>query len=120
MAMNGSSIFYIRKLYKLCFDNEKLEINNTNHYKEILATVIYFIARPLFSIGFAVLLVIGFKSGFMATTLTEVKLNEGFIFMTMFISFFIGFLTSQFIKKLEHDGSKVINILPTGEMTNEQ
>ena len=56
----------------------------------------------------------------MATTLTEVKLNEGFIFMTMFISFFIGFLTSQFIKKLEHDGSKVINILPTGETTNGQ
>ncbi|TAK64167.1 hypothetical protein [Methylobacter sp.] len=109
MALNGAAIFYIRKLYKLCFD-DRLKIDDSNNiYVRRLGTVIYFFARPLFSIGFAILFIIGLQSGFMLTSNKPIELNSGFIYLTMFLSFFGGFLSGKVIKKLEVSGEKVIS-----------
>lgn len=108
MAANGAAIYYIRKLYKLCFaDNLNLS-GGDNLYARRLGTVVYFVGRPLFSIGFSILVVIGLRSGFLLTTEGPVKLNDGFIYMAMFFSFFVGFLSGRFVKRLERSGEKVI------------
>lgn len=108
MAANGAAIFYIRKLYKLCFAGNLNLSESENVYARRLGTIVYFIGRPLFSIGFSLLVVIGLRSGFLLTTEGAVVLNAGFVYMAMFFSFFVGFLSGRFVKQLEQSGEKVI------------
>lgn len=109
MAANGAAIFYIRKLYKLCF-TKKLDLaSGENLYVRKLGTVVYFIGRPLFSIGFSILVVIGLRSGFLLTMDGPLELNSGFVYVTMFLSFFVGFSSGRFIKQLEQSGEKIVN-----------
>lgn len=120
MASNGSAIFYIRKLYKLCF-KENIGIDDAeNTYIRRLGTIVYFIARPLFGIGFSVLVVIGLQSGFMLTSTKPIELNTGFIYLTMFISFFVGFLAGRFVNKLEVRGDKMLDKVLLGGISNVQ
>lgn len=109
MAANGAAIFYIRKLYKLCFaDNLDLS-SGKNIYARQLGTIVYFFGRPLFSIGFSILVVIGLRSGFLLTTEEPAELNTGFVYMSMFLSFFVGFLSGRFVKQLEQIGEKTLS-----------
>ena len=108
MAANGAAIFYIRKLYKLCFAENFNLSGGENIYARRLGTIVYFVCRPLFSIGFSILVVIGLRSGFLLTTEGPLELNDGFIYLTMYFSFFVGFLSGRFVKKLEQLGEKVI------------
>ena len=108
MAANGAAIFYIRKLYKLCFaDNFNLS-GGENIYVRRLGTIVYFVCRPLFSIGFSILVVIGLRSGFLLTTEGPLELNDGFIYIAMLFSFFVGFLSGRFVKQLEQYGEKIL------------
>lgn len=108
MAANGAAIFYIRKLYKLCFADSLNTVGGENTYARRLGTIVYFIGRPLFSIGFSILVVIGLRSGFLLTLEGPAELNDGFIYMAMFFSFFVGFLSGRFVKQLEQSGERVI------------
>jgi len=48
MSANGSAIFYIRKLYKLCFA-ETLDLSDgKNMYAKRLGTIVYFLAGHCF------------------------------------------------------------------------
>ena len=108
MAANGGAIFYIRKLYKLCFtENLKLDIAQNSFIKKV-GTIIYFAGRPIFSISFSVLIVLGFRSGTFIMTNNSVELSEGFVYTVMFVSFFVGFQSGNFIKKLENYGNGII------------
>lgn len=109
MALNGSSIFYIRKLYKLCFVEPIGEDKLHGNYKENLGSVVYFLTRPIFSIGFSILIVIGLKTGLMISSEAGANIANGFVYECMFISFFVGFLAGNFIKNLEHYGNNIIN-----------
>lgn len=109
MALVGASIFYIRKLYKLCFKEYVDVKNEDNSSLKRIGTIVYFIGRPLFGVGFSILVIIGLQSGFMLTSNKPLDLNIGFIYVTMFSSFFVGFLSGKFVKKLEGVGEKVIN-----------
>jgi len=111
MAANGSGIFYMRKLYKLCFAESLMISSSVTDYPKLLGTIIYFIARPLFSVGFAILVVIGVRAGFFLTIEGPAQLTSGFVYATMFVSFFVGFLSGRFIKQLEKSGSSVIEKL---------
>jgi hypothetical protein len=115
MALNGSSIFYIRKLYKLCFGNRLDSSVEGDIYLERLGTIVYFLARPLFSVGFALLIVIGIRSGFILAVSSPVQLNDGFVFTTMFLSFFVGFLAGRFIVNLEKKGENYLQKIEEGE-----
>ena len=54
-------------------------------------------------------MVIGLRSGFLLTAKGPIELNTGFIYMSMFFSFFVGFLSGRFVKHLEQSGEKVIS-----------
>jgi hypothetical protein len=111
MAANGSGIFYMRKLYKLCFAESLMITSCATEYPKLLGTIIYFIARPLFSVGFAILVVIGVRAGFFLTIEGPAQLTNGFLYATMFVSFFVGFLSGRFIRQLEKSGNTVIEKL---------
>ena len=108
MACIGSSIFYIRKIYKSCIQ-QKFIIDEVDNYRILrFGTMIYYLARPLFAIGFSILIVIGIKSGSMLTSKSTIILDDGFLYLTMFFSFFVGFSTGQFIKSLEAKSNKIM------------
>lgn len=110
IACAGSSIFYLRKLYKTILGGS-LVLVETNGDPRTLATLSYFLARPLFSIIFALLVVIGIRSGLAVSSARPTTIDYGFVQMTMFFSFFVGFLSGRFIRKLEVWGESMIERL---------
>lgn len=114
MACIGSSIFYIRKIYKSCMQLKFITDTTPNSDIQQFGTVIYYLARPFFAVGFSILVVIGIKSGSMLTSKNAIDLDEGFVYLTMFTSFFIGFSTGKFIKKLEGKSEEIIDKICAG------
>lgn len=112
MACLGSSVFYIRKLYKDVL-SDILVTENTKGDLKATATFVYFFARPLFSVAFSLLLVIGMKSGLVLSGATQSGLNYGFVQLTMFFSFFVGFLSGRFIRQLEVWGERMLDRVST-------
>lgn len=110
MACSGSAIFYFRKLYKSLLNGSLTETNAVDDLKA-LATYAYFVARPLFSVIFALLIAIGLKSGLALSGAGAAAIGYGYVQMTMFFSFFVGFLSGRFIRKLETLGERVIDRL---------
>ena len=112
MALMGASIFYIRKLYKLCFSDELITSNVSDEFAiRALGSTVYFIMRPIFSVGFAVLVVLGLRSGMVAVSGHPIELNATFVHISMFFSFFVGFLSGRFVKYLESKGEYVMTSL---------
>jgi hypothetical protein len=107
MACLGSAVFYLRKLYKAVLSDSLITEKLTENLKQS-ATFVYFSARPLFSIAFSLLLVIGMKSGLILSGATQSGLGYGFVQLTMFFSFFVGFLSGRFVRQLESWGEKMI------------
>ena len=114
MACLGSSIFYIRKLYKAVL-SDSLTTENTKGQLKATATFVYFFARPIFSVAFSLLLVIGTKSGLILSGAHQEGLNYGFVQLTMFFSFFIGFLSGRFIRQLETLGERMLDRISNSE-----
>lgn len=113
IACAGSAIYYFRKLYKTILQ-QSLVLVETNDDPRTLATLAYFFARPLFSIIFALLVVIGIRSGLALSSAKSTTLDYGFVQMTMFFSFFVGFLSGRFIRRLEVWGESMIKHLSSG------
>ncbi len=109
IALAAASAAYIRKLYKLCFKFSSEQDGEDQLFLKRLGTIVYFLARPLFSIIFALLIVTGVRSGLILATSPSLKLEEGFIYLTMASSFYVGFLSGEFIKKLELKGLKKLD-----------
>lgn len=106
MAAVGSAIFYIRKVYKASIQ-EKISKPVENNMRNI-GTIIYFVIRPIFSLGFSILVVVGMNAGMLSMTDQSLKLNEGFVNVCMFISFFCGFSSGNIIKSLEKKGASLV------------
>jgi hypothetical protein len=113
MACLGSAIFYMRKLYKAVLNNS-LIIEDSKGDLKFISTFVYFFARPFFSISFALLIVIGVKSGLVLTAGAQSNFNYGFVQLTMFVSFFIGFLSGRFLRHLEGWGERVLEQVSKG------
>ena len=111
MACNGCAIYYIRKLYKLCFLDylQQPEEDAKNTALRRLGTTAYFMTRPFFSLGFAILIVLALNSTFLLTNKEPLKLDIGFIYLTMFVAFFGGFLSGVFVKMLETKGQNILD-----------
>lgn len=116
MASLGSAIYYLRKLYKQVLSDTLTTEAKQSHLKEA-ATFVYFIARPFFSIAFALLVVIGAKSGLILSGASHNTLGYGFVQMAMFFSFFVGFLTGRFIRRLESWGERILEKVSGEEKT---
>ena len=106
MAAVGSSIFYIRKIYKASIQ-ERISNPVDNNIRGI-GTIIYFVIRPIFSLGLSILVVVGINAGMLSMSDQNLELNEGFVNICMFISFFCGFSSGQMIESLEKKGSSLI------------
>jgi len=109
MAILGNSIYYIRKLYKACIQ-ERIDATGGTSLARIGAAVYYF-SRPLFSLGFAILIVVGTMSGDLLVSGRKDITSESFIHVCMFLSFFAGFAAGNFIKYLEFKSDSVIEKL---------
>ncbi|WP_316347710.1 hypothetical protein [Desulfuromonas acetoxidans] len=105
MAISASSIYYIRKLYKLCFVCDLSYEYSTEISFKKMGTIFYFLTRPFYAIIFSLLVVIGIKSG-MISAVKKIEFDSGFVYITMFLSFYVGFLSGNFIKILEEKGKK--------------
>lgn len=97
----GSSIYYIRKLYKDCFQDDKISFEKD--FLKQLATIVYFLTRPFFAVAFSLAIIIGIKAGFIiiATSQNEIN-NVNFIYSSIFISFVSGFKIGKLISKIEN------------------
>jgi len=109
MALLGSTIFYFRKLYKSAINNILNTPQNENDKVKETGLHLYYFLRPIFSIVFAVLIHIGLKASVAIVTVKETNLDEGMIYLTMIISFFIGFASGDVITKLENVSKEIAN-----------
>ncbi len=107
ISLCASAIAYIRKLYKLCFSYSSEQENADQLSLKQLGTLFYFFTRPFFGLLFSLLIVIGFNAGMILST-RNIELDSGFVYVTMFFSFYAGFLSGDFIKKLEEKGKTQI------------
>jgi hypothetical protein len=85
----GSSVYYIRKLYKHCIRDEFVFSPHITP-KEIGAAA-YFFARPLFACSFAFLLIMGLKAENEFVSPSGSVNPTNFLYVCLLISFFCGF-----------------------------
>lgn len=109
MSATGGAMYYLRKLYKTCFLSiTSPKVDGDKSLREI-GTIIYFIARPLFSIGFSFLVIVSLRAGFTFTSQSPIELSEGFIYISMFLSFYVGFFSGRFINTLERQSNDMLS-----------
>ena len=108
-AVVGNTIYYIRKLYKACIRNAVEKPCNDNEKVSELGNFFYFITRPFFAIGFALLIHISLKSSVNFITVKEAMLDNGFVYLNMLLSFIGGFATGNMINFIEEKSKKIIN-----------
>ena len=108
----GSSIYYIRKLYKSCI--QKLVVDNptdTSTETKIrkIGAKVYFYIRPLVSGVLAILASIALITGFFFINNQPSINNEKFFLFVVLISFYIGFSNGKIIFKMEQQSGDIIN-----------
>jgi len=106
MASTGSALFYLRKLYKTCFLVTATDIDKNNLKR--VGTIIYFMVRPIFSIGFSILVLVSLRAGFTLASKNKIEFDEGFVFVSMVLSFYVGFFSGRFINSLENSSEKML------------
>lgn len=106
ITLVGSSIFYSRKLYKHSIKPEiSFPLSREDNLKQI-GIFMYFFLRPLFSLCFSFLIILGFKVSIIIISVKDETLNIGFIYLTMFLSFFAGFSAGDILSVLEEIGKR--------------
>lgn len=103
-AILGSSVFYIRKLYKLGFRQEPLAAATA---VRDFAAIAYFLSRPLFSCAFAFLVVISLRAENQFVSPGGDVDEANFAYVSMFLSFLCGFAAGKVITTLERKGSPI-------------
>jgi len=111
MSLIGSSIYYIRKIYKLCIGGTMEASADDSMSLKQLGLSVYFYMRPLFAIGFSILLVVGLNAGILSVHEPPQDLSIGFVHVSIFLSFFAGFLAGDLLDLLERFGKSVLEKL---------
>ena len=107
-AILGNTMYYIRKLYKACIRNDIVKPCDDDEKISELGNFFYFITRPIFAIGFSLFIHISLKSSVNFITVNEAILDNGFIYLNMFLSFIVGFSTGNMIIFIEEKSKKII------------
>lgn len=107
-ALIGSSVFYVRKLYKSCI-NVEMSIPQTHedNIREI-GVFAYYLLRPIFSMVFSLIIHISLKAAVSIITVKESVLDNGMVYLCMLLSFFGGFAAGDFITLIEKRSSKIL------------
>ena len=103
------SIFYIRKIYKI-FLSSSFTVQNQGSLKT-KGTILYFMIRPIFSVCFTLLLIIGLKAGLINIFQNDNTISSSFTDVCMFISFFIGFSSGKFLESIEKKSQTIAESL---------
>jgi len=107
-SLIGSSVFYLRKIYKSCINFLiKEPSDNEEDSKHDLGLFLYYFLRPFFSIAFSVFIHISLKASVSIITVKESRMDEGFIYLVMFLSFFGGFASGDLLTVFEQKGSEI-------------
>ncbi len=109
-SLIGSTIYYQRKLYKSCINGSISDTEDPKKYFNI-GVLFYFILRPIFSIAFSVLIVLFLKESVFIITIKDTQLDEGFIYLSLTISFFGGFSAGRFLEGLDNKGKEILDNL---------
>lgn len=109
MALIGSSINYLRKIYKSSIQLLMAEPENENDKKRELGIIAYYLLRPIFAICFSILLFVCIKTGVGIITIKQTSLDDGMIYLIMFLSFFVGFGSGDMLTKLDSYSKEVVN-----------
>ncbi|OSA97135.1 UNVERIFIED_ORG: hypothetical protein B2H98_09000 [Clostridium botulinum] len=105
----ASSMYYIRKLYKLSLsDGIEISLCDNNNLKH-LGTLCYFIIRPCFSGIFSIILFLGLNSGILIISGNNIQSSNRLLDLYIFLSFFIGFSSGKFIKYIENKSENIID-----------
>ena len=105
-----SSIYYIRKLYKLSLSCS-INISDEKYSFKSIGTIFYFYTRPLFSGIFSILLILGIKSGIFILTQSDQETSSSLTEFYMLLSSFSGFSTGKFFNQIEQKSSSLITSL---------
>lgn len=108
-ALLGSTIFYMRKLYKSAINDIVTEPITAKEKTNETGLFFYYLLRPIFAIVFSVLIHIGLKASVAIVTVEESELDVGMVYLTMLLSFFIGFAAGDVITKLELISKDIAN-----------
>ncbi len=108
-ALMGATIFYLRKLYKSSIKNILSEPSEDKDKTKELGLFAYYLLRPIFAMVFSVIFHIGLKASISFVTVTETNLAEGMIYLTMIVSFFLGFAAGDLINKLEDYSKDIVD-----------
>lgn len=104
ISMVGSSIFYSRKLYKHSISTEiTFPVDESDKLRQV-GIFMYFLLRPLFAICFATLIILILRVSILVISVKDQTLEPGFIYLSMFLSFFAGFSTGDILGVLEELG----------------
>lgn len=113
MSLSGSAIFYIRKLYRACINDTYTFADPGSVPDRIkrIGTMAFFLCRPLFGAGFAVIIYSLWRLSILATESATAEPGPGFIYFAVALGFLSGFLAGRVMAKLEGHGLVQINSL---------
>lgn len=100
-SLCGSTIFYIRKLYKSCIKLDFQEPVTESEKIQEIGVWSYFIFRPFYAVIFSILIHISLKEGVEVITMPGTKLGDGFIYLSLLLSFFGGFAVGGLITNFQ-------------------
>lgn len=112
MSMVGTSVFYVRKLYKAAInDTYTFSTVSEDGKKEAVrlrraGTLAFFIFRPLFGIAFSVVVYSLWRLSLSASGSADAKLTEGFLYTTLSLGFISGFLAGRLLTMFEGYGTR--------------
>ena len=84
-----------------------IPVNDDHEIREI-GVYFYFFLRPLFALAFSILIHVALKSSVNIITVKETILDEGFIYLNMFLSFFAGFAAGDLLTYIEKISKELV------------
>jgi len=115
-ALLGSSIYYIRKLYKACIQNIIEEPSEDFSSKiRTLGTQMYFYIRPLISIALSIILILGIYIGINILTVDPEITEENFYILCAIMSFYLGFSNGLILREMDNKDNKLLNSILGGK-----
>ncbi|WP_290459763.1 hypothetical protein [Romboutsia ilealis] len=106
-SLLGSSVSYIRKIYKMSLGNHFS--NSQASYSENFGSMLYFIYRPIFAIIFSLIIFLAIKIGIIPILNIDSQISSSTVDICMFISFFVGLNAGKLLNVLEKGGNKLVD-----------
>jgi len=107
-SLIGCTMFYLRKLYKSCINSEMKAPTSDEDLVREIGVRAYFFLRPIFAIVFSILIYIVLQANIYIVAVKETTLADGFIYMTMLLSFFAGFASGDLISYFESKSAEIV------------